>query len=219
MGVFIISPLPPVLAEEIRTAGPLRSAGVTPPRRYYEPIRHPLVVGRLPGVAGYTAYPASALSGRDEEGFSSCSMCPGPRAVANHPAGATHRINRVAVSHAAFALAVAGSASGAIPFRSHLTFTFVTARELALIPGMRMSRGFRPLVSLRPALPATGLPILTPAGLPPAEHISLSWTHNRTCDFHRIRLSLCRSHAVFCAWQSMHNVQRFSGRFASTGRL
>ena len=46
-----------------------------------------------------------------------------------------------------------------------------------------MSRGFRPLVSLRPALPATGLPILTPAGLPPAEHISLSWTHNRAGGF------------------------------------
>src|SRR4029077_18071281 len=41
-----------------------------------------------------------------------------------------------------------------------------------------------PLVTLWPALPATGLPILTPAGLPPAEHISLSWTHNRTGCFH-----------------------------------
>ena len=45
------------------------------------------------------------------------------------------------------------------------------------------------MVTLRPALPATGLPILTPAGLPPAEHISLSWTHNRTGCFHSIRLS------------------------------
>ena len=41
-----------------------------------------------------------------------------------------------------------------------------------------------------PACPsATGLPILTPAGLPPAEHISLSWTHNRTGAFRCIRLS------------------------------
>jgi hypothetical protein len=40
-----------------------------------------------------------------------------------------------------------------------------------------------------PALPATGLPILTPAGLAPAGHISLSWTHNRTGTFQRIRLS------------------------------
>src|SRR5215470_12452041 len=104
MGVFVIPPLPPVLAEELRTAGPLGSARVTPPRRYYGPIRHPLVVGRLPGVTGYTAYPASAVSGRDEEGFSSCSMYPGSRAVANHPAGATRRVNRPAACRAAFAL-------------------------------------------------------------------------------------------------------------------
>src|ERR1700735_606757 len=95
MGAFIISPLPPVLLEELRTAGPLRPTDITPLRRYYEPIRHPLVVGRLPGFAGYTAYPASALSGRDEEGFSSCSMHPCLRAVANHPAGATRRVNRL----------------------------------------------------------------------------------------------------------------------------
>src|SRR3954471_8405747 len=95
MGVFIISPLPPVLVEEIRTAGLLRSTGITPSQRYCEPIRHPLAVSRFPGGAGYTAYPASALSGRDEEGFSSCSMYPGRRAVANHPAGATPRVNRV----------------------------------------------------------------------------------------------------------------------------
>ena len=142
-GAFLRAPLPPVLMKELRAAGPLRSAGITPPRRYYGPIRHPLVVSRLPGVAGYTAYPASALSGRDEEGFSSCPMCPGPRAVANHPAGATRRVNRPATCHAAFAPTVAGSASGATHFRGHLAFTFVTARELALIPRMRLSRGFR----------------------------------------------------------------------------
>src|SRR3954447_26426369 len=65
MGVFIIPPLPPLLSEELRTAGLLRSTDITPLRRYYEPIRHPLVVSRLPGAAGYTAYPASALSGRE----------------------------------------------------------------------------------------------------------------------------------------------------------
>src|SRR5277367_4372334 len=132
MGVFIIPPLPPMLLEEGRTAGLLRSTDVTPSPRYYEPIRHPLVVSRLPGGTGYTAYPASALSGRDEEGFSSCSMYPGRRAVANHPAGATRRLNRFATSRAAFALTVAGSASGATHFRGHHAFTFVTARPLAL---------------------------------------------------------------------------------------
>src|SRR5436305_8023815 len=115
-----------MLLEELRTAGLLRSTDITPLRRYYEPLRHPLVVSRLPGAAGYTAYPASALSGRDEEGFSSCSMCPGCRAVANHPAGATRRLDRLATGHAAFALTDAGSASGASPLsgppRVHLHY-------------------------------------------------------------------------------------------------
>jgi hypothetical protein len=178
-GVFIISPLPPVLLEEIRTAGLLRSTGVTPSPRYYEPIRHPLAVSRFPGCSGYTAYPASALSGRDEEGFSSCSMHPCLRAIAKDPGGATRRVNRLRTSHAAFALTVAGSASGSTHLRGHLAFTVVTARKLAPttpdggVEGLQ-TFGFPPACP-----PATGLPILTPAGLAPAGYISLSWTHNR----------------------------------------
>src|ERR1017187_2445680 len=42
MGVFVISPLPPLLLEPPQTAGPLRSTDVTPLRRYYRPGRHPL---------------------------------------------------------------------------------------------------------------------------------------------------------------------------------
>src|SRR5436305_749371 len=134
-----------MLPEELRTAGPLRSTDLTPLGRYYEPLRHPLVVSRLPGAAGYTAYPASALSGRDEEGFSSCSMCPGCRAVANHPAGATRRINRLATSRAAFALTVAGSASGFTHFRGHLSFTSVTARTTRTYPAGRVVEGLQHL--------------------------------------------------------------------------
>jgi len=153
MGAFLRAPLPPVLLEELRTAGLLRSTGITPLRHYYEPIRHPLVVSRLPGAAGYTAYPASALSGRDEEGFSSCSMYPGHRAVANHPAGATRRVNRLAACRAAFALTVAGSTSGVTHLRGHLAFTIVTARQLALTLKVRLSRGFR-AVGFPPVLPS-----------------------------------------------------------------
>jgi hypothetical protein len=132
-----------MLSEELRTAGSLRSTDVTPLRRYCEPLRHPLVVSRFPGAAGYTAYPASALSGRDEEGFSSCSLCPGRRAVANHPAGATRRVNRSATCHAAFALTVAGSASGATHFRGHLSFTVVTARTTRTYPAGRVVEGLQ----------------------------------------------------------------------------
>src|SRR5262249_27429168 len=106
----------------------LRSTAITPLRRYYEPIRHPLVVSRFPGAAGYTAYPASALSGRGEEGFSSCSMGPGRRAVANHPAGATRRINRAATGRAAFALQLQARPPGLRTFGA-------TSRSLALRPG------------------------------------------------------------------------------------
>src|SRR5262249_18694446 len=153
MGVFIISPLPPVLLEELRTAGPLRSAGVTPPRRYYGPIRHPLVVGRLPGGAGYTAYPASALSGRDEEGFSSCSTYPGRRAVANHPAGATRRVDRLR-------RAVLPSPSRLRARPPGLRTFGATSRSPSLRPNslhspsqVRLSRGFR-TVGFPSALPS-----------------------------------------------------------------
>src|SRR5208282_3988696 len=72
-------------SETLQMAGPLRSTDVTPLHRYCGPSRHPLVFGRLPGFAGYTAYPALAISRRDEEGFSSCSACPCHRAVASTP--------------------------------------------------------------------------------------------------------------------------------------
>ena len=96
-------PLPPVLPEELQTAGPLRSAGVAPLQRYFGPVRHPLVFGRFPGVAGYTAYLAPPISRRDEEGLSSCLARPCHHAVDNHPAGVSHRISLFAMSHAAFA--------------------------------------------------------------------------------------------------------------------
>src|SRR5262245_65158599 len=100
MGVFIIPPLPPLLSEELRTAGPLRSTGITPLRRYYGPLRHPLFVGRLPGVGGYTACRASAVCGRDGVVLSGCSVFPGGRAVGRDPAGVTRRVNRAATRRA-----------------------------------------------------------------------------------------------------------------------
>ena len=43
-------------------ARPLRSVGITPLPRYYEPSRHRLAVTRFPGLPGYTAYPAPPIS-------------------------------------------------------------------------------------------------------------------------------------------------------------
>ena len=97
----------PVLAFRVvgdpPAAGRLRSTGITPPPRYYSPIRHPLAFGPLPGVAGYRAYLAPAISHRGEEGFSSCSACPCHRAVATTPPKWVSRVNQVSTAHAAFA--------------------------------------------------------------------------------------------------------------------
>jgi hypothetical protein len=43
-----------------------------------------------------------------------------------------------------------------------------------------LSIGFKVLVSRHLAIQATGLLTIAPAGLSPAEHASLRWTHNRT---------------------------------------
>ena len=79
---------------------------------------------------------------------------------------------------------VAGSALGAHSFSRPLS------RSLSLRPGdssisprETLSIGFRVLVSRHPAIQTTGLLTLAPAGLSPAEHASLRWTHNRTCRF------------------------------------
>src|ERR1700752_3136638 len=85
MDAFAISSLPSPMLETLQMAGPLRSPDTTPLHRYYGPSRHPLVFGRFPGFAGYTAYLAPTISRRDEEGFSSCSACPCHRAVASTP--------------------------------------------------------------------------------------------------------------------------------------
>lgn len=92
-----------MLPEELQTAGPLRSAGITPFHSYFGPVRLPLIFDRFPGVSSYTAYHAPPISRRDEEGLSSCLARPCHHAVDNHPAGVTHHISLFAMSHTAFA--------------------------------------------------------------------------------------------------------------------
>ena len=164
-------------------AGPLRSADIAPLHRYYGPSRHPLVFGRLPGFAGYTAYLAPTISRRDEEGFSSCSACPCHRAVAFTPPRWRCRIGQISAPHAAFALRLRARPSEPLNFEATSTFTVVTARQLVVSPRETLSIGFRILISLHPAIRTTGLLTVAPAGLHPAEHTSLNWTHFRTASF------------------------------------
>ena len=92
-----------MLTEESLTAGPLRSEAL--PRLI-------ATVDPSDSLSPSTAFPVSpvirpTLLGsflhRDEEGLSSCSARPCHHAVDNHPAGVSHRISLIAMSHAAFA--------------------------------------------------------------------------------------------------------------------
>ena len=128
MDAFVISSLPSPMLETLQMAGPLRSADITPLHRYYGPSRHPLVFVRLPGFAGYTAYPAPTISRRDEEGFLqllSMSLSPCCRF---HPAEVNIRIGQSSAAHAAFALRLKARPSGILIFEA-------TMRSLLLRPG------------------------------------------------------------------------------------
>jgi hypothetical protein len=171
------------VVQGLPTVGRLRSAGITPPPRYCTPIRHPLAFGPLPGVAGYRAYLAPGISPRGETGFSSCLACPCPHAVATHPAEVAGSSRSAFDPPCCLRLRVAGSAFGLRTLEAIIAFTVVTAWGLATFPGKALSTGFRILVSRHPAIPATGPLTLTPAGLSPAEHASLRWTHNPACRF------------------------------------
>src|SRR6516225_7435575 len=165
------------------SAGPLRSTDVTPLRRYYQPLRHPLAFGRLPGVAGSTAYLAPPRSRRGEEGFSSGSMCPGHRAVAPTPP-------ECPAASAALRRSLLPSPSGCRLGLRVFALPGPPLRSLALRPGdspaiprMTVSMGFGPVGFPPVCHPSYGVSALPPAGLTPAEHISLCWTHNRAGGF------------------------------------
>src|SRR4029453_17245160 len=82
------------------------------------------------------------------------SLSPGCR---SHPVGVVRRVSQSATAQAAFAFPVAGSASGASTVGATCAFACATAWRLAPIPQMRLSSGFRRLVSRPPALRAPGL--------------------------------------------------------------
>ena len=127
-GTVIMSPLPPMLSEDFRAAGLLGSTGHTPLRRYDQPLRHPLVSGRLPRVAGYTAYLAPPISRRDEEVFARCCARPCHHAVAPTPpawfavSASLRRSMRPSPSR------LRSRPLGLRTFGARCAFTFVTAR-------------------------------------------------------------------------------------------
>ena len=76
------------------------------------------------------------------------------------------RINQLSTAHAAFALRLWARPSE-YTLEATCAFTCVAARRLAISPWETLSIGFRNSVSLLPAIQATGLLIITPAGLSP----------------------------------------------------
>src|SRR4051812_17799929 len=115
-------------------------------------------------------------------------MYPCCRAVANHPATATYRVNRLAACRVAFALTDAGSACGIMHLRGHLAFTIVTARQLAPTLQVRLSRGFRTVGFPSACPPSYGVSDSYP------DRTDSCWTHQPFLDAHpdvqnsRIRL-------------------------------
>ena len=107
--------------------------------------------------SGYTTYLAPPFSRWDEEGFSSCLACPRPHAVAPTPpewSAASARVRRPMLPSPS---RLQARPPGLLTFGATCAFACATAWKLALIPRMRLSRGFRRLVSRPPALRATGL--------------------------------------------------------------
>src|SRR5207249_1803937 len=128
----------------------------------------------FPERAGYTGDRFPPISRQDEEGFSSCAMCPCHRTVAPNPAGVARRISQRVARHVAFAKLSIAQPPVLSSFEAN-------SRSLSLRPGnslailmMGLSMGFRVLVSRHPAIQATGRLALAPAGLTPAEHTCLS---------------------------------------------
>src|SRR3954453_18448098 len=150
----------------------------SPPSRLRPTSRGRRLYG-LPGSADFAAGRGGLLQLLD---------VPSSPCRRSHPAGASRRVSRCD-GPCCLRPTVGGSASGASHFRGHhcvhLRYGPGTRRPSQGWP-CRWASGHS--VSLVPAIRATGVSALPPAGLTPAEHISLTWTHNRTCAFRRIRL-------------------------------
>jgi hypothetical protein len=128
---------------------------------------------------GYTTYLAPLVSQGDEEGFSSCSACPCSHAVAPTPPEWVSRVSQSTTPHAAFAFTVAGSASGAPYFRGHLCVRLRYGLETRPHPEDEAVERLQKVGFPSPCAPSYRALAFPLVGLPPTEHASLRWTHNR----------------------------------------
>jgi hypothetical protein len=99
----------------------------------------------------------------------------------SHPASVVRRVRQSATAHAAFALPVAGSASGAAHLRGHLGVRLRYRLETRHHPADDGVERLQEVGFPSPCSPSSRALAFPLVGLPPTEHASLSWTHTRTC--------------------------------------
>jgi len=150
------------------TAGSLRSLGITPFHRYFEPFRHLLAFLPFPGSAGYRSDLLQSLSLWDEEGFSSCVTCPCHRAAPTTPP--ERHVASVSPRHAMLPSSVGRRLGFRIYFLSRplLGLLSLWPGDSLTIPKMALSVGFISFVFSANATQAKGLLTFTPVGLPPS---------------------------------------------------
>ena len=97
-----------------------------------------------------------------------------------HPAGANSRFSQASTVHPVFALRKRARPPESPTFEATLCSLSLRPDDSLTSPRIALSMGFRPSVSLLPAIQATGLLASTQVGLTPTERVSLRWTHIRT---------------------------------------
>src|SRR5688572_13873870 len=101
----------------------------------------------------------------------------------SYPAGVVNRISQPTIDHAAFVLRERTRPPEFSTLRGHLCVHFRYGPATRSPPSkMALSMGFRPWVSRRSAIQATGRLTFTQVGLTPTDDISLRWTHSRNID-------------------------------------
>src|SRR5512142_337629 len=183
MGGFIISPLPPVSVKDLQNSRAPSLHGHYPASSL---LRAPPPPSRLrPTSRGRRLYglPSSAAFAVGRGGLLQLLDVPLSPCRRSHPAGASRRVSRAAAFRAAFALRLRARPPGLSLSGPPLRSLSLRPGDSPAIPRMTVSMGFRSFGFPPACHPSYGGSALTPAGLPPAEHICLFWTHNRTGPF------------------------------------
>jgi hypothetical protein len=166
----------------------LRSTGITPLHHYSGPLRHPLIFGRFPGVPVIRPtllrwFPSGMRRGSPVAQRVLVSMPSLPPRQSGPPR------QPVCDGPYCLRLSVAGSASGAAHFRGHRCVRLRYSLETRPHPEDEAVERLQRVSFPSPCAPSYRALAFPLVGLPPTEHASLRWTHNRTGYFRIIRLS------------------------------